>query len=716
MVRAILPVILILTITIALPRALLLYKSSETGYGENILLKYIAPALRKVGEDYDIVNVEKTIPRMDWYDIVVSCFYSPQMKHAKEYIRELARYVHNGGKVFIINNMGAFSDPLGNSPTLDDLNSVFNLLGAEYEYGWHKANLKYEYDSDYILKPPPKNIRRDIEKWWVFSKNVKVVLKASYNSNEVPLVFFGRNGGIAVLDHAFDEKGVPFIDLGKIVREIIVDPSENSLIMFGKNTDVEMTFKNAGFEIFKVSYDSLKDIDFNFFKLVIFIGNNLEKRLKDFSQMEGIVLWIGDGNETAEGTVVLKATLDIPYDIPLFQKKLSYFKAPENAIPIIEVNGKTVGWISKGLIYIPSGMATKATRGILMDAVLIAAKRLAVPVINGFSVFLDDFPLPAYNLKRKEITREFGDITDADFYYKIWWDDMKKVAKDLGIRYISALVTSYNNKPDPPFDFTEFLQTEAPVRFLEKEHKTLEIELHGYNHLPPLSKNWEEKNLIESYKALKAFLKNVCDFKPIVFIAPDNKVDWLGIKAAKKVFHSIKVIGTTYYGNPETTFSEFAVKDDVIILPRTTSGYYPLNRLIYESISTVLNIGTYQYFIHPDDLFSKQRNPKGLTWDEMIQNFRNFLRVMKSTYPWLRMLGAREIAYIFTDYFKYPPKISYLEGEIRISLPEGAVLPRYFFIKSSNGVVITGGKVIYDMKNFKVVEMNSYEMIVKTSR
>ena len=89
---------------------------------------------------------------------------------------------------------------------------------------------------------------------------------------------------------------------------------------------------------------------------------------------------------------------------------------------------------------------------------------------------------------------------------------------------------------------------------------------------------------------------------------------------------------------------------------------------------------------------------------------------MQTHYPWLRNLGAKDIARVFVDYFENPPRITYTSEGIEIHLPEESTLPRYFFVKMGRDVSISGGKVVYDMKNFKVVEMDDYEMTIRDKR
>ncbi len=698
--------LLVLIGTLLFPKVLLLYKSSENGYGYSLLKTYIVPSLNEIGESYDFVDIEKGFPNFSGYEMVISCYYSSKMKGAKSYLRKLEKYLSGGGKLFVINNLGAFSDPNGPSPSLADLNSVFNLLGVEYEYGWKKIVAKYSYDERYLTGPVPKNKVISMDEFEVFAKKTKVILSVKDSGKIYPLVFFNRKGGVALYDSAFNEKGVPFLNLGKIVKEIILDHSGNIALFLGRNESVEEMLRELHFTIVRDTRRLSRDPE------VVFDFNKDLKDVESYLKKGITVVWITTGDKVAEGTVNLDDSLDIPRKVPTYNTKVRYFSAPGEFTPLLDIDGKAVAWLSGNLVYFPADLAVKEFRGVILDSVMMAAKRIAIPIVNGFAIFLDDFPLPAYNVKRKMITREFGDITDGEFYYDIWWKDMEKLAKDLNLHYISALVTAYSDKPYPPYDFMEFLESKLPIEFLERSHENLEVNLHGYNHLSPISKNWNEENLIEAYRSLDVFLENICDFEPVVFVAPNNKVDWMGAEAVKRVFPTVEVLGTAYYGDESLDFGEFGYRKGFVIIPRTTSGYYPMNRLLYQSISTVLSLGTYQYFIHPDDLFSKDRNPSSLKWKTMLGKLKEFLKTMKTYYPWLRMLTGKDIAVIFKDYFESVPKIVYSSESIMIKFGISVRLPRYFFVKAGKDMRIKGGKLIYAMKNFKVVEMTDYEMII----
>jgi len=130
-------------------------------------------------------------------------------------------------------------------------------------------------------------------------------------------------------------------------------------------------------------------------------------------------------------------------------------------------------------------------------------------------------------------------------------------------------------------------------------------------------------------------------YDPVTYVAPNNTIDFFGVRVLKRVFPSIRVIGTYYFSKDTETPNEFGLYDDLVILPRTTAGYYPVNGLLSDSVSVLMNFGTFQYFLHPDDLFSNDRNPKGEMWKKMLEDLKRFLTDMKRTYQPSRIKRKR---------------------------------------------------------------------------
>ncbi|MCD6450409.1 MAG: DUF2194 domain-containing protein, partial [Thermotogaceae bacterium] len=717
--RMIVLLIIFVLYSLSMSKVLLLYKGSENGYGQSIFKNYVIPYLKNMNEDYELIDVEKEdLPYLNNYSLVVTVYYTPDMKDAKIYLKKMSDYLALGGKLLIINNMGAFSDKAGNNPTLEELNALFNLLGVNYSYGWKEVKVRnYIMDRKIMEKKVEKIGKRPVENYVIFSPVVKVIQKAVTEGGTYPVGFYGKRGGILLFNHAFDENGIPIIKIGKVVEAILTySENQNEVLVLGKNDNVEMAFKNALFVVKQKKWGDLSR-----FKAIIYVDGSYpvkDMELLSYVTNGGILVLVSRGNSVAKGKAVfLKDMLNIPRDISIETVMVHYYVPLADYETFLKVGNDDVGWVSKygsgKIIYFPKELLGKDTRGYLFNVILRNSPALISPIVNSYTVFLDDFPLPAYGVYREQIVKEFGNITDGEFYYNIWWKDIKEIAEKLNIKYTSALVTNYNVRTDF-YSFAEFLATPYPssiVRELMNDPK-IEVGLHGYNHLPPVRENWRKENLINAYKALSSFMENFFeDFKPVSFVAPNNKIDEMGIEALKDVFPSIQLIGTDY--TAKTEFSEFKIKNGVAIVPRTTSGYYPIDRLISSAVSAILNFGTFQYFIHPDDLFAADRNSEGLSWKEMKKSMEEFLTEIKAYYPWLNNHFGYEEAMAFKDYFETKPAIIYDDNKIKVILPKTAYFPRYFYLKFDGEFFIEGGKVIYKDKGIYIIEMDNNVMEIE---
>jgi len=86
----------------------------------------------------------------------------------------------NGGKILIVNNLGASIDTSGsNHPGLAEINSVYNLLGISYTFSWRKAKPLYvDINSEYVAAGSLKfeNLR-DVEQFKIISPYAESLIK-----------------------------------------------------------------------------------------------------------------------------------------------------------------------------------------------------------------------------------------------------------------------------------------------------------------------------------------------------------------------------------------------------------------------------------------------------------------------------------------------------------------------------------------------------------
>ncbi|MCX7654696.1 MAG: DUF2194 domain-containing protein [Fervidobacterium sp.] len=721
--------VLIFTLAPIFAKALLLYKGSEQGYGYSILLRYVAPELRNLSVVYDIVDVESEVfTTLDLanYELIISCYYSPTMPGAKNYLKRLYDFILSGGKIFIMNNIGATIDSSGsNHPGLAEVNSVYNLIGLSYSFGWKKVKPSEVVIDSYYLNT--QNLvyesNRDVEPYTAISPNTKAIVTVKTKDGTLyDMAFVSPLGAVISYSYLFDDFGKVAIDIAKILVYLIYGNSDNfRILVVGKDNSV--LSKALDYTLWQYDWkDNIPSVLSSYDSIILFDASLpiSDSRISNYVLSGGTLVVISKGNKQS-----LVNTLKIPskiYPVPpnfelQLNKTVTYSEMLPSSEPlIVSSDNQVLSWKVKmgsgQIIYYPADLLTKPLRGLFIQIMLSQLPISIQPIINSYTIFLDDFPLPAYNRKIEVIKREFGDITDNDFYYNVWWPTMKKISKEFGLKYTAIFVPNYNASVTWPFSFQEYANTPQQKLVLKELLTTnVEIGLHGYNHIPLTKDRWKEDDLKNVLKTLKIFLKNTLgeNYIPYTYVAPDNIIDEFGIQKLLENFPTIKLIGTTYKGTD--TPSEFTVvKEGTVIVPRTTSGYYPVSKLVTDSVLSLMMLGTFQYFLHPDDLFSKDRNPEERTWSDMSASLIEFFDTMKKYYPYLRNHYSSESAEIIYDFLTQKPLIRKQKEKIVVELSMGYHLPRYYYLRIDRPFTLVGGKIVYSYDKLFVIEQNEKKM------
>lgn len=106
------------------------------------------------------------------------------------------------------------------------------------------------------------------------------------------------------------------------------------------------------------------------------------------------------------------------------------------------------------------GIYDKVMRGFYAAAVSLLGDATAYPVINSAVFYLDDFPSPVPSGDGTYVKRDYG-LSIADFYAKVWWPDLQKLAQQYGIRYTGVMIENYEDvvnqtEPTRQADTTQF--------------------------------------------------------------------------------------------------------------------------------------------------------------------------------------------------------------------------------------------------------------------
>lgn len=751
-------VVFIIIIIIALSlfaqkNLLLLYKKSEQ-YGEFMFKYHVIPILEKYDINYELKNVEE----MNYYRInnnryfgVISWYYSPTLENSHLYLRQLSNFVGNGGFFFFFNNLGVTSD-------IREINNLLNKIGMHYLYGYNELNnYQIKFNQDFFITRPSTKGQMPVEKYVVFGCDDDILL--SYKSEETtyPMIILSDNGGGAIFNSFLDDSGNIIINMKKIILKLINQTVgiQNKALIIKTKFDDERFLKSQNelkkvFEYAKINYTFINVDDFynmSFIDLLpykyIIWNTNSEyvetKTIKRFIQNGGAfifatflsntpwknnvrddniniskIIFVGSlfpiGN-SKNGNTVIDRYFGITFNIELSKKEtvLSYLSSDNDVIvPAIWYKKVNRGYMG----YIYPDIISKDIRGLILQAIMEMQDISVAGLLNSFIFYIDDFPLPSYNVERVIINGK--KITDDEYYYKVWWPSIKNFAEKYDIKYTFVTPLSYNGSSNPPFEFTEFFisKTNSPYKAMrEIDNSDFELGLHGYNHNSLTQDRWPNlENIVLSLNETKEFLSKILGHPILIssYVAPNNLIDEYGAKYLLKAIPTIKSIGTAYEGTDD--FSEYRITDNfVLIIPRSTYGYYPLKRIYANTINTLANFGGFQHFIHPDDVFSTDRNPENKTWDQMYSNLETFYNMIRKKFPWLRNQTASEAYPYYFDYLTQEFKYTFNNNNLKIIISNSSLLPKYFMIKSKVNIrKITGGKIIhyYRDNNLFILEMN----------
>ena len=303
------------------------------------------------------------------------------------------------------------------------------------------------------------------------------------------------------------------------------------------------------------------------------------------------------------------------------------------------------------------GIYDKVMRGFYASAVSLLGDATAYPVINSAVFYLDDFPSPVPSGDGTYIKRDYG-LSIADFYTKVWWPDLQKLAQKYGIRYTGVMIENYEdavNQTEPARqpDTTQFRYFGGMLLQMGGE-----LGFHGYNHQPLALwdtdygtlydyKTWKNKEtLVASLNELIAFQDEVLpNAHGSVYVPPSNI---LSVRARKLIgtdVPRIKTIASTYFedGTDLPYVQEFGVASDGIVeQPRIVSGGMVDDSYMRLAAVSELNMHYVStHFMHPDDLLDPDRGAKE-GWEVYKGGLVDYLEWLTKSAPDLRHQTASE--------------------------------------------------------------------------
>ncbi len=303
------------------------------------------------------------------------------------------------------------------------------------------------------------------------------------------------------------------------------------------------------------------------------------------------------------------------------------------------------------------GIYDKVMRGFYASAISLLGDATAYPVINSAVFYLDDFPSPVPSGDGTYIKRDYG-LSVADFYAKVWWPDLQKLAQKYGIRYTGVMIENYEDavnqiEPARQPDTTQFRYFGGMLLQMGGE-----LGFHGYNHQPLALwdtdygtlydyKTWKNKEtLVASLNELIAFQDEVLPNAHVsVYVPPSNILSARARKLIGTDVPRIKTIASTYFedGTDLPYVQEFGVASDGIVeQPRIVSGGMVDDSYMRLAAVSELNMHYVStHFMHPDDLLDPDRGAKE-GWEVYKGGLTNYLEWLTKSAPDLRRQTGSE--------------------------------------------------------------------------
>lgn len=457
----------------------------------------------------------------------------------------------------------------------------------------------------------------------------------------------------------------PFVVLDRGCKAIVITFSQLNLLQ--NSNWVDEYVHNGGYVVFA----TMPEADDVFYQLYRKMGIN---SIGDYVNVTGMEIQ----------TDILLQAKDIQLKGASFNTTVTNIAINNDCVVHITSNDVPIVWevkYGKGkyVVFNSNLLQEKMNRGMFVGAISTAIPDFIYPIYNMKIVYIDDFPAPFPQGINKDIYKNYRLSTDQ-FYSDIWWPDMYRLANKYDLKYTAGLIQDYNNRTEPPFQSTNTVENGNLVIYGRELLKNeWELGLHGYNHqslvLDPDVSDYFEYNPWPNQEAMELSLTTVREYiswifpsyKVQTYIPPSNVLSDIGREALKNTLPNLKNISSLYNIDPDgyAYSQEFEVAPDGIVeLPRITSGFQNPDYQKWDMINGVNVFGVFSHFIHPDDVIAEDRN-YSLSWEQLYQNFIDYMEFFHKRYAWMRALTASEASMVVESYDKAKVFINQDEHTIR---------------------------------------------------
>ena len=372
------------------------------------------------------------------------------------------------------------------------------------------------------------------------------------------------------------------------------------------------------------------------------------------------------------------------------------------------------------------GFLEKAYRGIYCAAYTLLDDAEAWPVINGSTFYIDDFPSPVPAGNSERILADYH-MDIADFYTRVWWQDVYNLGKKYGIRYTGLVIEEYSDQVEGPFE-----RNNDTRRYEYFGNMLLdmggEIGFHGYNHMPLCLENFDFQGMFDSYRHwpkyedMRAGLQELNDFcteifpeeKFQVYVPPSNVLSEEGRQMLLDDFPQIRAIASVYLPGDVAYEQEFKVSDDGMIeTPRVISGYIMDN---YTQLLALAELNFHfvnSHFQHPDDVLDVERGGD-LGWEEMFRRLSEYTEWLYTAAPQIRNLTGIEMAAAVQQYDYLDVKRTITDSSLELELG-GFGTQAWLMVRINEGTPgnVTGGQLTQLTESLYLLQADESHVVIE---
>lgn len=381
-----------------------------------------------------------------------------------------------------------------------------------------------------------------------------------------------------------------------------------------------------------------------------------------------------------------------------------YARTGDEGVPLVWAAASGAGRVVVDNI----GIYNKVLRGVYAASYSLLNDATVYPVINGAVFYLDDFPSPVPGGDGTYIRRDYG-MSIADFYSKVWWPDLMKLAQKYSIRFTGVMIENYE-------DDTKSAPTRQPDAQQFRYYGSLllrqggEVGYHGYNHQPLVLPDTDYKDLyayhqwptenaiVAAMNELIAFQKSVLPHTDgSVYVPPSNVLSAAGRKVLGSKVPQIRTIASTYFGDGTSLpyVQEFGVATDGMVeQPRIVSGGMVDDTYMRLAAMSELNMHYVStHFMHPDDLLDVDRGAEA-GWEVYKGGFEDYLKWLSAAAPGLRKQTGTECSAAIQRYAQLTVSVQSTPKEWVVSLGN-FVDEGWLFFRANEGAPgrVTGGEL-----------------------